>query len=91
MLACLQLEVVDTPLTPNWIKSTAIMRQVMAGGDLRTPDQGAWNQLWAATSNKALSGEYYEPIGLVGKRTKKSKDQKLQEALWEWTDTQLKE
>ncbi|KAF8862372.1 short-chain dehydrogenase/reductase [Acephala macrosclerotiorum] len=83
--------IVDTPLTPNWIKRTAIMRQLMAGGDLRTPDQGSWNQLWAATSGEVLSGGYYEPVGLVGKRTKKSKDQKLQEELWEWTDAQLKE
>lgn len=81
--------VVDTPLTPNWIKSTAVMRQLMAGGNLRTPEQGAWNQLWAATSDEALSGEYYEPVGVVGKRTEKSKDLKLREELWEWTEKEL--
>ncbi|KUJ12026.1 dehydrogenase with different specificitie [Mollisia scopiformis] len=83
--------IVDTPLTPNWIKSTAIMRQLMAGGDLRTPDQGSWNQLWAATSQQVSSAQYYEPVGIVGKRTKKSKDPKLAQELWDWTETQLKE
>jgi retinol dehydrogenase-12 len=67
------------------------MRQLMAGGDLRTPEQGSWNQLWAATSKDACSGEYYEPVGIVGKRTKKSKDQKLQKELWDWTDRELEE
>jgi len=81
--------IVDTPLTPNWIKSTAIMRRLAAGGDLRTPNEGSFNLLWAGTGRGVLSGEYYEPVGVLGKRTPKARDLKLAEDLWKWTSKQL--
>jgi hypothetical protein len=37
-----------------------------------------------------VSGQYYEPVG-IGKRTSKSKDEKLREELWDWTVLQLKD
>jgi len=37
-----------------------------------------------------VSGQYYEPVG-IGKRTPKSKDEKLREELWDWTVLQLKD
>ncbi|TKA67017.1 hypothetical protein B0A55_13163 [Friedmanniomyces simplex] len=51
----------------------------------RTPvKQGHFNQCWAATCKKSdlRSGEYYEPLGVIGeRRTKQAKDQKLAEEL----------
>jgi NAD(P)-dependent dehydrogenase (short-subunit alcohol dehydrogenase family) len=83
--------IVDTEPTSKWIKSTALMRQLMAGGELKTPAEGAWNQLWAATARGVRSGEYYEPVGIVGKRTKISQDKKLSAELWNWTEVQVKD
>jgi len=81
--------IVDTPLTPSWIKSTAIMRRLAAGGDLKTADEGSFNLLWAGTGRGVVSGEYYESIGVLGKRTPKSRDLKLAGDLWKWTSKQL--
>jgi retinol dehydrogenase-12 len=53
--------------------------------------QGTWNQLWAGTVKKEelISGEYYHPVGALGGRSTISKDEKLQEELWEWTQKEL--
>jgi hypothetical protein len=83
--------VVDTPLTPKYIRSNALGRQLLAEGGLKTPEEGSLNQLWAATSKDVVSGQYYEPVGILGKRTSKSKDEKLREELWNWTALQLKD
>ena len=59
----------------------------------RTPvEEGHYNQCWAATCEKSKlrNGEYYEPIGKVGKRTtKQAKDVKLAGRLWEWTQKEV--
>jgi retinol dehydrogenase 12 len=83
--------IIDTPLTPHWVKANAFMRLITAGGEggIKKPEEGSWNQLWAATGSGVISGEYYEPIGILGTRTKKSKDQELRNELWEWTEEQL--
>jgi hypothetical protein len=72
------------------VKGNALSRLIIAGGDVKTPEEGAWDQLWAATGSKVVSGEYYEPVGLSGTRTKKSKDPELGNELWEWTQEELK-
>ncbi|PVH84383.1 NAD(P)-binding protein [Cadophora sp. DSE1049] len=82
--------VCDTTLTPAWIKSNALSRRLFAPGGLKTAEEGSLNQLWAATGSDVTSGQYYEPIGIVGYRTPKAKEIKLREDLWEWTETQLK-
>jgi retinol dehydrogenase 12 len=68
------------------------MRFITAGGEggMKKPEEGSWSQLWAATGSGVVSGEYYEPVGILGTRTKKSKDQELRNELWEWTKEQLK-
>jgi retinol dehydrogenase 12 len=83
--------VVDTPLTPKYIRSNALGRQLLDKGGLKTPEEGSWNQLWAATSKDVVSGQYYELVGILGKRTSKSKDEELREELWGWTALQLKD
>lgn len=59
----------------------------------RTPlEQGPNNQLWAATSPRKgiKNGEYYEPVGVVGRRTTaNARDAKLAEKLWNWTQKAL--
>ncbi|KAJ6531163.1 oxidoreductase [Mycena capillaripes] len=56
-----------------------------------TPAEGAYNQLWAATGDKAKmkNGEYYEPVGAPGGHGRKSRDQKLASQLWDWTEKEL--
>jgi hypothetical protein len=64
---------------------------LFAEGGLKTSEEGLWNQLWAATSKDVVSGLCYELVGIVRKRTLKSKDEKLREGLWEWTAVQLQD
>lgn len=54
-------------------------------------ETGAQNQLWAATAGRAevQAGEYYDPVGKLGNRSKFSRDEKLAERLWEWTEKEL--
>jgi NAD(P)-dependent dehydrogenase (short-subunit alcohol dehydrogenase family) len=60
-------------------------------GQVLTPEQGVHNQLWAATVNKKAlqSGAFYERVGLIGKPSKYSQDEKLANELFEWTQSQL--
>ncbi|RYP09150.1 hypothetical protein DL765_008541 [Monosporascus sp. GIB2] len=47
---------------------------------------GIRNHLWAATSPHAVSGTYYEPVGVPGKLSPAAKDESLSKRLREWTD-----
>ena len=51
-------------------------------------EEGAKNQLWAATVDKSkiVSGEYYEPVGKPGGHTAASKNAQLREDLYAWTE-----
>lgn len=53
-------------------------------------EEGAKNQLWAATAPKVVSGEYYEPIGVPGRASNHGKDRHLATKLWDWTHEELK-
>lgn len=50
---------------------------------------GVRNQLWAAVSNDVVSGEFYHPVGLLGKGSPATKKVKEAENLWEWTEKEL--
>ncbi|KAJ6588800.1 oxidoreductase [Mycena capillaripes] len=56
-----------------------------------TPAEGAYNQCWAATVDKAkiTNGEYYEPVGVPGGHARLSRDAKLASRLWDWTEKEL--
>lgn len=60
----------------------------------KTPvEQGHYAQCWAATvtQDRLVNGEYYEPIGRLGKRaTAQAKDMELAERLWNWTENELR-
>ncbi|KAG4414880.1 hypothetical protein IFR04_011956 [Cadophora malorum] len=73
----------DTELTPAWIKGNARSRRLFAPGGLKTAEEGSWNQLWATTGNNVVSGQYHEPVGIVGYRTPKLKDETPRQTLWD--------
>ncbi|KAM5343935.1 hypothetical protein ACJ41O_012472 [Fusarium nematophilum] len=54
-----------------------------------TPEKGALNQLWAATSPTAKTGTYYAPVGVEAKSSHLGQDRDKQEQLWEWTEQEL--
>jgi retinol dehydrogenase 12 len=53
-------------------------------------EDGVKNQLWAATSPKAATGHYYEPIGVADTECGYALDKELSKKLWEWTEQELK-
>lgn len=54
-----------------------------------TPEKGALNGLWAATSSELKNGAYYDPVGVLREDKKFFTDQKLADELWQWTDREL--
>jgi len=58
-----------------------------------TVDNGAKNQLWAATAEKSSvkGGEYYTPVGLAGQGGRATENKALGEELWEWTEKELED
>lgn len=61
-------------------------------GKLLKPSEGAYNQLWSATTPKSQlkTGQFYEPVGVLStKLDKVSRDDALATQLWEWTDKEL--
>ena len=51
--------------------------------------QATLNQLWAATSTKAESGKYYDPVGQKSEGSQLSGDMTLAGKLWQWTEEEL--
>jgi NAD(P)-dependent dehydrogenase (short-subunit alcohol dehydrogenase family) len=67
----------------NWLQGEKIL----------TPEEGAMNETWAAVGRGEVmpkTGEYYVPVGVVGKPTKASANAEMAKKLWEWTDEELK-
>ncbi|KAK6824318.1 hypothetical protein RU639_005157 [Aspergillus parasiticus] len=60
-----------------------------------TLEEGAYNQLWAATTSKdgLETGQYYMPVGVASndKLTKTGRDDVLAGQLWEWTNKALED
>ncbi|KAI9162806.1 oxidoreductase [Paramyrothecium foliicola] len=50
---------------------------------------GINNHLWAATNPNAISGTYYDPVGIPGRMSSRAKDDKFVRRLREWTDNEL--
>lgn len=50
---------------------------------------GIQNQLWAATSQDVISGEYYRRVGVRARTSKLARDDLLAEKLWQWTEVEL--
>jgi NAD(P)-dependent dehydrogenase (short-subunit alcohol dehydrogenase family) len=61
-------------------------------GHFRDARGGALCQTWAAAGAKRedlVSGEFYVPVGDVGRTLPKAKDDGLAKKLWEWTDAEF--
>lgn len=52
-------------------------------------EKGALNILWTAISKNAKSGVFYYPVGVTGKGSNLSQDEKVRGQLWEWTEKEL--
>ncbi|KAH6704361.1 retinol dehydrogenase 14 [Leptodontidium sp. MPI-SDFR-AT-0119] len=69
--------------------ATRLPALLITMGDRVSVEQGPYTQLWAATSERSgiRKGEYYEPIGIIGKKTTiPSRDPSLAAKLWDWTE-----
>lgn len=56
---------------------------------LKTPEQGALTQIWAATSPDAKTGTYYVPVAQESAGSAYSGDEKLARELWDWTENEF--
>ena len=65
--------------------------QAVLRGIYLSVEDGARNQIWAATAPKdqLTNGAYYDPVGIEGQRSAPSRDEKLGEELWNWTEKEL--
>ncbi len=90
-VAVVQPGVIKTDLVNSLGFADRALVSVTHIGTILTPEQGAQNQLWAATVEKKdlQTGVYYEPVGRLGKPSKYSQDKHLASELWGWTQKQL--
>ncbi|KAH8893067.1 NAD(P)-binding protein [Thozetella sp. PMI_491] len=93
-IACVHPGTVATDLPGPVVQNNIILRTLwpIVPPFLATVEQGARNQLWAATADEVVSGEFYVPVGVVGtlKGVDKVKDKELANRLWEWTEEEFK-
>ncbi|KAJ5387871.1 oxidoreductase short-chain dehydrogenase/reductase family [Penicillium cosmopolitanum] len=87
--------VVSTGLVGNQKFLDRALIYVTTIGKMLKPEEGAYNQVWAATTAKGNieNGAFYEPVGKSAhyKLGKTAKDDQLAERLWEWTQEALEE
>ncbi|PVH81482.1 oxidoreductase [Cadophora sp. DSE1049] len=59
--------------------------------DEKKEGQGAWNTCWAATAPREgmVNGEFYFPVGVVGRKVRENTNEVLAGRLWEWTQKEL--
>jgi len=70
------------------------MLAALTGGKLVEPEEGARNQVWAATvdGRELKNGGLYDPVGVLVEAAKMSapaRDEMLGERLWEWTEREI--
>lgn len=86
--------VVATELIGNSKFMDRALIHVTNFGNLLEPEEGAFNQVWAATASreKLENGMYYEPVGKMAQKKldKTARDDGLAKRLWEWTEEALK-
>jgi NAD(P)-dependent dehydrogenase (short-subunit alcohol dehydrogenase family) len=72
----------------NWWILNLIVKPLVALTGISS-EEGAKTQLWCSFSKDVNNGSYYEPIGIAGKGSKLSRNDKLSRKLWEWTEREL--
>ncbi|KAK6221924.1 hypothetical protein LQW54_001144 [Pestalotiopsis sp. IQ-011] len=73
----------------NWLLYNLVIKPVVLLTGT-TPEEGAKTQLWCSVSPDVENGEYYEPVGVLGREGTLTKNDNLSEMLWNWTDKELK-
>ena len=70
---------------------------LFGGYMMLTPEQGAYNNLWAATAplkgdkgDGVVQGGYADPVGKHATPSKLAQDEALADRLWDWTEDELK-
>ncbi|KAK9234460.1 hypothetical protein V1525DRAFT_413018 [Lipomyces kononenkoae] len=84
--------VFGTGLIQNLSISKKVMVYLVNLGRVNpTVADGTSSQLWAAMveKSKITNGAYYEPVGILGRLDRESKNDKLAGELWEWTQKEL--
>lgn len=74
--------------THPWL--TAVLKPLLWWA-LKTPEQGAQTQLFAAVSPDAKSGCYYTPTAKETTPSEDARNLELADKLWQWTEQELKE
>ena len=69
-----------------WIAAVATPLMRMLFNSVQT---GAKNQLWCCVADQVEQNGYYDPVGKQGGRSELSKDERLVEELWAWTEKEL--
>jgi NAD(P)-dependent dehydrogenase (short-subunit alcohol dehydrogenase family) len=85
-----QTNLFDTMLSGS--KALGALSSVFGWAVYVKVEDGAKNQLWAATAPKSEveSGTYYTPIGEKNKGSAFAQDAKAAAKLWDWTEAELK-
>lgn len=86
--------VVQTGLVGNLGFANKLLVYATNFGRMLKPAEGAYNQLWAATTSdrsKIVNGAFYEPVGVLSnnKVDATSRSEKLAAELWDWTEQAL--
>lgn len=81
--------IIQTDLVSSLSKEDQAMIEKSAGGKHTKPEEGAYNTVWAATSDKVESGQFYEPVGKVGQTNEHTTNPELAEKLYTWTQNEL--
>ena len=86
--------VVATELIKNARLFDRALTHVTNLGNLLKPAEGAYNQVWAATTPRENleNGSYYEPVGKLAQKrlNKTARYDNLAKRLWDWTEEALK-
>lgn len=85
---------IKTDLFANTSQLTILPLRFMVpmDGGWTSVEQGCWNQVWAATTSRQNleDGAYYVPVAKRGKlETAQSRNARLADRLYEWTDKEL--
>lgn len=86
--------VVGTSLVSDLSTFDRMFVKVSNLGKILSPEQGTYNHLWAISvpQDAIKPGAYYEPVGkLFETESQQSKDPKLGQQLWDWTEKELEQ
>jgi NAD(P)-dependent dehydrogenase (short-subunit alcohol dehydrogenase family) len=83
--------VIHTGLVENLELTKWMFVKVTTVGMVVTIEEGAYNTLWAATTKKEnlRNGEFYEPVGVIGRQSGMARNEKVSGELWTWLEKEL--